>query len=66
MTKTSSSVLSHLRETGEALSATEVAEDLGWPRWRARNALVTLRGHGLVRPAMPGNGGNVPTRWSAA
>lgn len=58
--------LYHLRRSGAVLSASEIAADLGWARWRARNALTTLRLHGLVVPASQGNGGNIPTRWRAA
>lgn len=66
MIDVSTLTLRHLRQMREPLSAAEISDDLGWPRWRARNALQTLRRHGLVVPAMHGNGGNVPTRWRAA
>lgn len=48
---------------GESLSASEVAEGLGWPRWAVRNALQLLHRHGEVVCCIPGNGGAVPGRW---
>lgn len=55
--------LRHLRTCSEPLSAAEIARDLGWPRWRGRNAIQSLRRYGAIVADLRGNGGNVPTRW---
>lgn len=56
-------VLQHMTAVGEPLSTRQIADGLGWPYYKARNAMQTLHRRGAIRIDLQGDRRNA-SLWS--